>query len=119
MNQRPQETLRQLYAIFPAFESSWAHEQAPAQDGLVDGVYYEWSHQAVLTSFLEYFSMSYRSFSEKQLRAFGDWINAAVADDDDLENAVSTCFLEHSRQVGINRALAPYLSPEAKRKERA
>ena len=119
MVQRPQETLRQLCTIFPAFESSWADEGSPAQDGLVAGVHYEWSHHAVLSNFLEYFSMNCDSFTEKQFRAFSDWVNSAVSVDDDLENAVSTCFLEHTRQVGINRVLGPYLSVKAKRKSRA
>ena len=79
MVQRPQETLRQLCAIFPAFESSWADEGSPAQDGLVAGVHYEWSHHAVLSNFLECFSMNCDSFTEKQFRAFSDWVNSAVS----------------------------------------
>lgn len=118
MPQRPQETLRQLCAIFPAFEAAWAEEGAPPEDGLVDGVYYEWSHHAILSDFLEFFAKNHASFSEQQLRAVGEWINDAVFDGGDLENAVSTCFLEHTRGVRINRTLQPYLSPEAKRRQR-
>jgi hypothetical protein len=116
MVQHPQETLHQLCAIFPAFEASWAEEKAPPEDGLVEGVYYEWSHHAVLRKFLEYFAMNHGSFSAKQLRVFGAWVNRAVSVNDDLENAVSTCFLEHARQVGIDRVLGPYLLSRAKDK---
>jgi hypothetical protein len=116
MVQPPQETLRQLCAIFPAFEASWAEEEAPPEDGLVDGVYYEWSHHAVLRNFLAYFAINRESFSPKQLRALGEWIDRAVTADDDLENAVSTCFLEHARQVAIDRILRPYLTTKAKDK---
>ena len=65
------------------------------------------------------FSKNHSSFTERQLRRFGDWISEAVSVDSDLENAVSTCFLEHMRQVKINRVLAPYLSPVAKVKSHA
>jgi len=112
--QRPQETLEQLCEIFPAFRQSWDREKAPPEDGLVDGVYYEWTHHTVLSRFVVFFSASHEGFRKKQLERFGAWVNAAIAAGGDLENAVSTSFLEHARQVKINRVLAPYLSREAK-----
>jgi hypothetical protein len=117
--QRPQDTLSQLCEMFPAFKAEWDKEEAPPEDGLVEGVYYEWSHHAVLSAFLVYFARTHPSFSEKQLRHFGDWVDRAVSIDDDLENAVSTCFLEHTRQRRINRVLAPYLARRAKDKQHA
>jgi hypothetical protein len=48
--------------------------------------------------------------------ALGEWVNQAVSVDDALENAVSTSFLEHARQVGIDRVLGPYLNSKAKDK---
>lgn len=120
MNQtRPQETLHLLCSLFPSFESWWQSEEVPTEDGLVDGVYYEWTHHSVMSEFLVYFSKNHASFTENQLEGFGDWVNNAIATDGDLENAVSTCFLEHARQVRINRILAPYLSKQAKDKSRA
>jgi hypothetical protein len=116
---RPQDTLQQLCDVFPPFRAAWAEEGAPPEDGLVDGVYYQWTHHAVMGVFLSYFAANHAYFTEKQLRRFGDWVNHAVSVDDDLENAVSTCFLEHVRQVKINRVLAPYLSRRAKDKQRA
>jgi len=115
--QRPQDTLRQLCRIFPLFSPWWDTEEdaPPPEGGLVDGVYYEWTHHAVLTQFLLYFSMNHQSFTPKQLKQFGAWVDDAIAAKDDLENALSTCFLEHARQVKINRVLAPYLSANAKR----
>ncbi len=79
-------------------------------------MYYEWTHHAILRNFLEYFAMNHESFTANQLRAFGEWINGAFSVDHDLENAVSTCFLEHARQVRIDRVLRPYLSSKAKDK---
>ena len=119
MRNRPQETLRQLCDLFPDFQKQWEEEEAPQEDGLVDGVYYEWTHHAVLRQFLESFAEHHNSFTEAQLRGLGDWFNNAVIQEDEIENAVVTCFLEHIRQVRIDRALAPYLSPTAKQKARA
>jgi len=118
MVQTPHETLTQLCTIFPAFVASWAEEEAPATDGLVDGVYYEWTHHAVLRNFLEFFASNRESFTAKQLHTFGEWVNHAVSKEDELENAISTCFLEHAKQIGINRVIGPYLSAKAKGKSR-
>lgn len=113
--QRPQETLKQLCEICPLFADAWAEEGAPLEDGLQDGVYYRWSHHAVMRSFLGYFAANHESLTKKQLGLIGEWMNAAVATQNSLENAVATCFLEHARQAKINRVLAPYLSPQAKK----
>jgi len=119
MSQKPQETLRQLSEIFPSFGEQWKDDQVPLGDTLADGVYYEWTHHNVMREFLEYFASNHESFTAKQLRRIGAWINDADSVQGDLENAVATCFLEHARQVKINRVLGPYLSLEAKRKLRA
>ena len=117
--QRPQETLGQLCEIFPRFADEWAGESAPTEDGMLDGVYYEWTHHSVLRAFLGYFANNQESFDELQVSALGSWINNAVLVDGDLENAVSTCFLEHVRQVKVERLLWPYLSRRAKAKSYA
>src|SRR5688572_20606794 len=119
MRQRPQETLRQLSDLFSGFAECWKDENAPPENGLVDGVYYEWTHHAVMRHFLDFFSHHHNSFTDAQLRALGKWIHQAVAEDDDISNAVATCFLEHMRQLRINRVLAPYLSQTAKAKARS
>jgi hypothetical protein len=80
--------------------------------------FYQWTHHRVMQEFLMVCEEGF-VFTERQLRRFGDWISKAVAVDGDIENAVSTCFIEHTRQVKINRVLAPYLSPVAKAKSRA
>ena len=116
---RPQDTLRHLCEIFPSFEEWWKEEDAPPEDGLIEGVYYQWTHHRVMSEFLVYFGKNHQSFTEKQLERFGEWVNAAVSSNNDLENPVSTCFLEHARQVRINRVLAPYLSRQAKDKSHA
>lgn len=117
--QRPQDTLHQLCELFPSFKEVWDEEGAPPEDGLVDGVYFEWTHHQVMRAFLSYFSANHQSLTERQLQQFSSWVNNAVSTDDELENAVSTCFLEHAQQVRINRVLAPYLSRRAKDKQHA
>lgn len=114
MPRRPQDTLRELCALFPEFETWWNEEEI--EDGLVDGVHRELTHHHLMMEFLDFFGKRHGSFTEKQLRSLGEWVNRAVSVGDDLENAVSTCFLEHSHQARIDRVLAPYLSRQAKGK---
>jgi hypothetical protein len=117
MQHLPRDTLRQLWELFPDFEDWWKEEET--EDVLVDGVHCELTHHRVMMEFLGFFAKHHKSFTEKQLRSFGDWVNRVVSRNDDLENAVSTCFLEHSHQVRIDRILAPYLSRQAKGKSHA
>ena len=105
--------------MFPPFAEEWALEGMPPEDGLVDSVYYEWKHHHVLQVFLDYFSSNAAQFSSTQVKKLGDWLNEAVAAGGDLENAVSTCFLEHMHQVRIDGLLSPHLSNEARRRSHA
>lgn len=68
--------------------------------------------------FRPYFGGKQDSLSDAQLKAFGSFVNEAVAVDDDLENAVSTCFLEDLSHRGY-KVLKPHLSALAKRKTHA
>jgi hypothetical protein len=69
--------------------------------------------------FTQCFGRVQRALSAKQLKGLGALLSDAVELDDDLENAVSTCFLEHLRQIGGYRALAPFLSERAKERTHA
>ena len=73
----------------------------------------------VMQRFAQFFGGAQSSFSQRQLAALGALISRAVENDDDLENAVSTCFLEHLRQIRGYQALAPHLTALAKRKTHA
>jgi hypothetical protein len=66
--------------------------------------------------FAEYFGANSKCFSKKQLCRLGEWLSEAVSVSGPLENAVSTCFLEHVHQLKVDRRLAPYLSKSAKEK---
>ena len=100
----PAQTYEFFLALDPPFETEMEEEGPPEQ----------FTHHQVMRIFAEYFAANHRSFSEKQLRALGDWLSDAVAAGGEIENAVSTCLLEHSRQLKVNRVLAPYLSRQAK-----
>jgi hypothetical protein len=93
------ETIAFLIGLDPPFEAELEIEDPE-----------ELNHHRVMMIFAPYFAANQHLFSVKQLRRLGEWINAAVSMGGELENAVSTCFLEHARQLKINRTLAPYLS---------
>jgi hypothetical protein len=117
MQRGPADSLRALCAIFPEFERWWNEEET--EDGLVDGVHCELTNHRVLMELVDFFAKHHRSFTEKQLRSLGAWVNEAVTIDDDLGNAVTTCFLEHCRKLRLDRVLAPYLSRQSKGKSHA
>jgi len=108
----PDEVLCHLCAVFPDFEKWWNDAEREPLDA-------KQGFHTIMAEFIQFFSMNHQTFSQKQLRRFGEWVNAAVLIEGPLENAISTCFLEHARQVKINRVLAPYLSPAAKDKSHA
>lgn len=69
---------------------------------------------AVMADFIYFFGKNNESLNEKQLRDFGSLINRIIELGGELENAFATCFLEHLRQLRIDKPLSSYLSREAK-----
>jgi hypothetical protein len=74
---------------------------------------------SVMIPFTQYFGGKVDSLATTQLKALGVLVNEAVQLEDGWENAVSTCFLEHLRQIKSYRSLAPYLSTIAKNRTHA
>ena len=109
---RPQ-TAKELWTlfteIFPSFSAYCEEEEIQPETTL----------HFVMMDFTSYFGRNCETFSESQLKKLGHFINDAVAVDDMLENAVSTCFLEHLRQVRSYKTLSPFLSRQAKDKTHA
>ena len=96
----PAELLEELFDIFPEYRASYPgpiHDEAP-------------SYQSVLIGFSSEFGRLVNGASEKQLRAFAQLVNGAVEKGGDLENAFSTCLLEHLHQIRALRKFRPYLS---------
>lgn len=110
----PSELRDLLYKIFPVYRTHWEDSDNPfiSEDGT-------FNFHGVMIDFTEYFARSLDALSEKQLRELGGLIDAAVAEDGPLENAVSTCLLEHLHQIKASKVLGPFLSPIAKEKSHA
>jgi hypothetical protein len=105
------EALREeLFAIFPQYRSSYAR-YGPLHD-------FTPTFHSILIEFSFFFGSESASFSEAQLRKFGELVNLAVAEDGPLENAFGTCLLEHLHQIRAD-AFRPYLSKIALEKTHA
>jgi hypothetical protein len=102
------QLLDQLRRMFPAFESH-------SRDGDEDVP----SLHSVMAAFLIWFGINARRQEEVALKQFASFLDQAVAVDDVLENAMTTCFLEHLRQVNSYKILAPHLSKEPRTKTKA
>jgi hypothetical protein len=103
----PEQLRDSLLAIFPAFKAYWGDAEEP------------FTYHRVLAEFTDFFGGNSATVSEKQVRAFAKIVNEAVAGGGILENAVSTCFLEHMHQIGVSKLLSRHLSKEAKQTFRA
>lgn len=106
----PEQLLEELFVIFPEFHAEVSRQTRndPYQ-----------TYHSVLIDFTPFFGARLASFSEKQLRAFGELVSAAVAGGGLLENAFGTCLLEHLHQIRGERTFRPYLSKVARDKTRA
>ncbi len=107
--QSPAQLLEALRAIFPLYRAGYAgpiHDDTP-------------TYHSVLLAFTPFFGAQFTSFSDAQLRTFGELVSAAVAQEGLLENAFGTCLLEHLQQLRAERAFRPYLSKIAREKTHA
>ena len=106
--QTPVELVDELSNIFPQFADEW--------DG-GEGYGYQhpsFSYHSVFLTFTPLSQAVLSAADLNQLRSFCHLVNYLVERGGDLENAVSTCFLEHASQVGVRKLIKPYLSAEAK-----
>jgi len=103
----PEELIQRLSELVPHFATEWAEDRADE----------EWTltFHRVMRTFTYVFGKARVSLSDAQLKGVANLVNDCVAFDDDIENAVSTCFLEHLHQVNSLKSLWPYLSPKARR----
>jgi hypothetical protein len=100
----PDELLDRLFAMFPGFRASY---EGPLYDEPL-------SYDSVLTAFTSDFGVQFRDSTDEQLRAFAELVHAAVSSGGELERAFSTCFLQHLREVDVDRVFWPYLSSVAR-----
>ena len=107
--QSPEQLLDELFVIFPQYRDEYngpSHDDTP-------------TYHSVLMAFVPFFGGGIASCSEQQLRAFGQLVNTAIAQGGPLENAFSTCLLEHLRQIQAERRFRPFLSKTALEKTHA
>lgn len=106
--QSPEKLLEELFSIFPEYRAEHrpVHDDAP-------------TYHSVLMAFAPFFGERIASFSERQLRSFGELVSAAVEAGGLWENSFSTCLLEHLRQIRAWRVLRPYLTELARERTHA
>ena len=105
------ELLGRLVAIFQGFEAHWAEENPYVRE---DGGF---SLHAVWMDFSGFVAAD--QCSSRQLEALGGLVDECMAAPGDSENAVSTAFLEHLRQIRLEKRLRPYLGTAARQRMRA
>jgi hypothetical protein len=105
----PMQLLRSIQGIFPQF----GEEEDVVEDVRDAG---DIGLHCVMGHFVDFFVENHSQFTDRQLASLGELLNEAVAVNDNLENAVATCMLEHLRQINGYKALSPYLSQTAKDK---
>jgi len=103
----PRELVNQLIDILPALAKEW-------NEGEVFSANRECTYHVVFLSFGPKSLRLLDAATTKQIKEFCVLINYAVEKGGELENAVSTCFLEHASQIGVRKMLKPYLSAKAK-----
>jgi hypothetical protein len=101
----PSDLFDRLVGLFPALADELADE--PVE-----------SYHQVITLVSHRFAELLKISPESTKREFGDLINSMVSQGGEQENAISTCLLEHSSQIGIRAFIRPFLTPAAKRELR-
>jgi hypothetical protein len=108
-------TVREVWNVLVEIFSDFCEECTADELAKIESDGYAMKH-SVMHHFAYYFGCHQMRFSKQQLTKLGTLLSEAVSVDDDLENAVSTCFLEHLRQLEGYKVLGPFLSADAKRK---
>lgn len=103
----PSELLECLQTIFPTFGDGELLAEIEIGDAELHGV---------MRRFAEYFGAHGRTFTKGQLQALGRVLDQAAVQGGKLENAVSTCFLEHLHQIKSSRILLSFVSQRTKEK---
>ena len=107
----PDELVSFLIELFPLFGSQWREEVESHEDSAeYIGHRAKITFHQVLQTFAPYSAKYLESLSPRQLDRFCDFINEACENGGDLENAISTCLLEHASQLGIRKMLKPKLA---------
>jgi hypothetical protein len=104
----PSQLVACLVGLFPGFADIWDDGESY---GYENG---EYSYHCVLQIFAPVSNALLSQATDKQIREFCSLIDYMVEEGGILENAISTCFLEHASQVDAYKFIKPLLSPRAK-----
>jgi hypothetical protein len=103
----PKDLVVAIIDLFPGFRDDWDEGEGYGEIG-------QYNFHAVFMELAPVCSGYLAVASPRKVQAFSALINDLVASGGDMENAVSTCLLEHASQVGIAKTIKPHLSQEAR-----
>ncbi len=106
--EQPRELVDRLLTLFPGFSEEWDEGEGFGYENE------EYSFHSIMLTFGPLSATFLKASGRRTIQAFGELLNRSVENGGDLENAVSTCLLEHASQLGISRIIKPYLSPKAR-----
>jgi hypothetical protein len=109
----PEHLRDRLFEVFPRFRQYWEDDENPHVDS---GTF---TYHGLMLLFTEFFGAELTELSEQQVKHLGGLVNEAIAQPGALENAISTCFLEHLHQIDPYKTLMPFLSADAKERSHA
>jgi len=92
----PEQLRTVLVNLFPTFEAEIDEDTSYGR---------EVTFHTLMFDFTPFFGRNIKAFSEKQMRGLAELVNLAINVPGPLENAMSTCFLEHTKQIRVNREL--------------
>lgn len=93
-----------LTAIYPSFQP--LAEDDPFLEAAGDGLAYH----AVMREFAVFFGREAITSTPDQLQRLTALLVQGCEAGGKLENAISTCLMEHTRQLGVERTLRPWLA---------
>lgn len=102
MFKEPKELQEALIELFPSFIEEVDEEY--------DELYNPLTYHRVWMDFSPLAKSYLSNVGKKELQNFCLIINQSIESGGDQENAVSTCFLEHSSQIGVRKVIKPNLS---------
>ena len=105
----PEELLDRIVAIFPGFRDAWESPRNNHRDD--DGSF---TLHGAFSEFTHYFEQHHASLSSEHVAEFAAFINTCMESNDELlDNAAATCFVEIIAGEDYARAIAPHLKGHA------
>jgi hypothetical protein len=104
----PRELVNRRAEIFPIFIRDWHEREA------FDHKDRKYSYHSVFLTFGPESLRFLSNAAQKQIKEFCALVNYSVAKGGDLENEVSTCFLEQGPRLGVRKIIQSYLSREVR-----